>query len=137
MRRVVTVGIGVVATVGTIGIAAPVQAATAAGKGFDLNYGATYYRGSVAFSNRSVTADGLVSTSPGSGCLYGAVIPYKGTREYAGAKTPTVCNGASTEGWITASIDLPGGPTSVVVGIYAVEPDGSHRAVRTTKHILR
>ncbi|WP_328333361.1 hypothetical protein OHA70_16370 [Kribbella sp. NBC_00382] len=137
MRRVVTAGIGLVAALGTIGITAPAQAATTAGKDFYTDYGATWYKGSVSFSNQTVSAYGRISTSPGSGCRYGAIIPFVGTREYAGAKTPTVCDGAYTEGSITSVDSVRGGYTSVVVAIFAVYPDGTAEAVRTTKHILR
>ncbi|TDO27647.1 hypothetical protein EV643_1553 [Kribbella sp. VKM Ac-2527] len=139
MRRIVATGVGLVATFGTIGVAAPAQAAETAAKPFNLTYGASYYTGSVTFSSRSVTATGLLHSVAGSGCRWVSVVPYAGTTAYPGTFLNVgQCNGASDTATVGATIDLPGGPTSVVVGLWTSNDDGSNLTlVRTTSKIAR
>jgi hypothetical protein len=137
MRRLVAAGIGVLATLGTIGIAAPAQATEAASKDFDLVYGNSFYSGSVTFSNRSVTATGEISTAVGSGCRFGQVIAYVGTKDYPGPRSRSVCNGEALFFPLSATADVPGGPDSVVIGLYAVDSRGTVTPLRTTSHIAR
>jgi hypothetical protein len=140
MRRLVAAGVGLVATLGTIGVAAPsAQAAETAAKPFTpLIYGNSSYKGTVTFSNRSVTAVGTVATSSGSGCRFGAITPYVGNTAYKAVRTPIVCDGVSGTGPISASADVVGGPTSVVVGLYAYDPaTGKVTPLKTTSKIPR
>jgi hypothetical protein len=139
VRRLVATGVGLVATLGTIGVAAPAQAAETAAKPFNLTYGASYYTGSVTFSNRSVTATGLLHSVSGSGCRWVSVTPYAGDTQYTTIiNNEGLCNGATDTETVSATIDLPGGPTSVVVGLWTSNNDGSNlQLVRTTSKIAR
>jgi hypothetical protein len=140
MRRLVAAGIGVVATLGTIGVAAPAQAATTAAKPFPtLKYGASYYSGTVTFSNRSVTATGLLHSVSGSGCRYASVDAYVGnTLKETSILVYGNCDGVSITRSVGATADVVGGPTSVVVGLWEASSDGALRTlVRTSGHIPR
>ncbi len=140
MRRLVAAGIGLLATLGMVGVAAPsAQAAETAAKTFTpLEYGASYFSGSVTFSNRSVTATGLLHSVSGSGCRFASVTPYVGTTAYPTRYSDAHCNGYSDTVTFGASADVPGGPTSVVVGLWVANGDLSgQKLVRTTKHLTR
>ncbi|MFC0626474.1 hypothetical protein [Kribbella deserti] len=139
MRRLVATGACLVATLGTIGVAAPAHAAETSTKPFSLTYGASYYTGNVTFSSRSVTATGLLHSVAGSGCRWVSVVPYAGTTKYEGGflYAPR-CNGDSGTATIGATIDLPGGPSSVVVELWTSDSDGGNlKVVRTTSKIAR
>jgi hypothetical protein len=139
MRRLVAAGVGLVATLGTIGVAAPAQAATTAAKPFELTYGASYYTGTVTFSNRTVTATGTLHSVAGSGCRWVSLTPYAGTTR----GTEVIlgegrCNGQSGPETVHATMDVPGGPTKVVVGLYtSVSDTPPLTLVRTTSPIAR
>ncbi|MEU0094671.1 hypothetical protein [Kribbella sp. NPDC006257] len=137
MRRLVAAGIGVVATLGTIGIAAPAQAATTAAKPFELIYGNSFYTGTVNFSNRSVTATGEVKSTVGGGCRFGEVTAFVGDKGYPVGRTRSVCDGDAVVMPITSTADVPGGPTSVVLTLCAVDSHGSVTPLRSTSRIAR
>ena len=140
MRRLAAAAVGLVATLGTIGVAAPsAQAAETAGKTFTpLTYGASYFSGSVTFSNRSVTATGLLHSVAGSGCRFASVTPYVGSTAYPAKYSDIHCNGYSDTVTFGATADVPGGPTSVVVGLWTYnEATGVGTLVKTTKPIAR
>jgi hypothetical protein len=67
------------------------------------------------------------------------VVPYAGTTAYPGTfLNAGQCDGASGTATVGATIDLPGGPSSVVVGLWTSNSDGSNLTlVRTTSHIAR
>ncbi|WP_145809075.1 hypothetical protein [Kribbella amoyensis] len=128
------------ATLGTIGVAAPsAQAAETAAIPFrSLTYGASYYSGSVSFSNRSVSATGILHSVSGSGCRFASVTPYVGSTEYPTYRSVIYCNGASGTVTVGAPADVPGGPSSVVVGLWTYDPaTDTATLVRTTKPIAR
>lgn len=142
MRRLVAAGVGLVAALGTIGVTAPsAQAAQTAAIPFTtLTYGASYYAGSVSFSNRTVTASGTLHSVAGSGCRWISVTPYVGDTRYTEVISPIGrCNGQSGPESVSATVDLPGGPTKVVVGLYT-SSDSSWsdlKLVRTSSRISR
>jgi len=140
MRRLVAAGVGAVATLGTIGVAAPAQAATTGAKDFELIYGASYYTGSVSFSNRTVTATGLLHSVAGSGCRWVSVKAWVGATEFPAVVGPVgKCYGEADDVSWGITVDVPGGPTKVVVGLWTSSDRTKNdlTLVRTSKPILR
>lgn len=139
MKRLFATGVGALAILGMVGAAAvPAQATETTVKPFELTYGASYWRGTVTFSNRSGTATGLLHSVAGSGCRFGTAAAYIGNTKYEENSTPDApCNGQTFTETATATADVPGGPDRIVVGLWVGDSDGSNIHIVRSAPIYR
>jgi hypothetical protein len=138
MRRTVAGVTTLLATAGLAGIVAPpAQAAQTAGTPFELVYGASYWTGTVTFSNRSGTGSGFIHSVPGSGCVFASVTAYSGTKAYDTQYGQYYCNGGSGTIALSATAKVPGGTTSLTVGLWATASDGSNPRFVKSNNISR
>jgi hypothetical protein len=127
MRKSIAAGTGAIAVLTAIGGAvAPAQAAETAYPTAPYNapYGATYSKGTITFYNRSVQVKGTLRALSSSGCRQTIVKTYSGSRELARQYGPSSCNGVVPVD-MPVSADTGGGATSVWVGLYYQNVDGT------------
>ena len=97
------------------------SAYTAPPQPFDITYGATYFRGTTTWSDRSATVDGTLRGLSGTGCRSVEVIAYGPHWEvYDDRSTSLVCNAVVAE-HIPLVFNVQGG--AAVIEIYFREPD--------------
>lgn len=114
-KRATAVAAALAAAAG-LNLAGAPNAAAADRATFDVTVGATYYRGTIEFYNRSVIVDGVLR-GLSTGCRKAGAWAYDAGGDWMDHRnTSVVCNGA-VERDIPLSWDTPGAASAVVIDL--------------------